>query len=62
MYTQTHILYTRLLTQTLAEHSESSISVVFTYRSLQCYPQSFILPPTDKQWENPDQNLKLFPR
>lgn len=56
---QTHRLHThtctctqtRWCTQTLTERSESTISIVFTYRSLQCYPQSFILPPTDKQRE-----------
>ena len=49
-----------LVTQTLAGHRESTISVVFTYRSLPCYPQSFILPHTDKQWDGPDQNLQLL--
>ena len=61
LWMRAHILYTHtLVTQTLAGHCESTISVVFTYRSLPCYPRSFILPHTDKQWDNPDQNLQLF--
>lgn len=61
-YIRIPVLYTWLLTQTLAEHSAGTVSIVCTNMSLRCYLQSFILPRTDKRWENPDQYLQLFSR
>lgn len=45
-------------THSVHTHRQEHNRCVFTDRSLQCYPQSLISTPTDKQWENPDHNLQ----